>query len=161
MNRVPATFVAIVGAAVVLVLAVAMLSPWNVGLAAQDAQHIELEVTFRTVLDDNSEGQGCGLLLNPFTSTEWPLGRQVLVRDHAGDIVGTVDLADVFDTTQSRDAQPGIIDDRGYCVVAKAIEVADSSFYTFTIDGIYQWTIEREQLESMDWMMPIFFVLHE
>jgi hypothetical protein len=92
---------------------------------------------------------------------DFPHSEQVIVRDAAGVIVGTVDLLDIFNPMvmpAPDEAQPGIIDSDGHCVVTSTITVPDSTFYTFTIEGGYDWTISRDQLDSRDWSMQVKFI---
>ena len=85
-----------------------------------------------------------------------PPSAQVVITDATGTIVGTVDLLDIFDLTVSEAAKPGTVQ-QGLCVVTANVELPDSGFYTFTIDGEYRWTVSRSDLEARSWIMPILF----
>lgn len=144
-----------------LVAVIGAFTLYGATAVAEEGRHMTVEVTFRTPddMDEKAvEGDSCGFVLPPVGSTDWPLGKQVLIRDASGTIVGTVDLADVFDLTQSKDTRPGKVASNGFCVVTETVEVMDSPFYTFTVDGQYNWTMSREDLKSRDWTMPVLFV---
>lgn len=106
----------------------------------------------------DGEGASCGYTKPVFDPDGWPLGKQVVIADADGAIVGTVDLLDVFDMQVSDAALPGTIDGDGMCRVEASVDVPDSAFYTFTVDGDYAWTISADDLAARDWVMDVLFV---
>jgi hypothetical protein len=124
---------------------------------AQDAQVIDVEVTFRPTGSEVEQGDACGYE-SIFDGGTWPHSRQVVVTDAAGVVVGTVDLLDIFDLSVSEAAKPGIVDGSGYCVVEGTVSAAPSTYYTFEIEGAYRWTVSSQELQGRDWTMPIIFL---
>lgn len=68
--------------------------------------------------------------------------RQLIVTDHRGDIVGAMDLQ-YSETVE--------VNDRMYCAFRGEFDVPDSGYYTFTVDGKYRLTVNRDDLASSDW----------
>jgi len=136
----------------------ALLANFPPGSAATQGQRsVTVEVTFPTTAGE-SVGEQCGYLVREGVS---PQSRQVIVRDAAGVIVGTVDLLDVFNPVVQpapENALPGTVNDEDLCVVTSTVSVLDSPFYTFTIEGLYDWTVSRTTLEQRDWSMRVRFV---
>lgn len=130
---------------------------------AQDDRTLAVKVMFRPTdyqgqRIELSEGGVCNY--SDVTTEVWPHSKQAVVSDAAGVIVGTVDLLDVFNPVvlpAPDEAQPGTVNDELVCVVNKTLSVADSAFYTFTIDGSYRWTVSREDLADRDWSMLVEF----
>lgn len=162
-----------VALSVMLMIGVVLIIGSSQEAAAETHQAIAIEITFLDRQGNDgklAEGLPCGYVLSPIpnglmgdVSSEWPLGKQLIVRDAADHIIGTVDLTNVFEPsvlegTQSRVHQPGVINERGACVVTGDVAVPESPFYTFEIDGIYIWTMQRDALEAQGWEMPIFFI---
>lgn len=147
--------------AVVLVLSGVVTSA-----TAQDMEtySITIEVTFNTPNAGAwSPGDPCGYdLLTMGFAGPWPPTKQVIITHAGGVIVGTVDLMgpDAASTPIEDWAslQPGTFNDDGYCVVTETLDVTPSPFYTFEIDGLYQWTISADDLEARDWTMQIVFL---
>lgn len=133
------------------------VQPWS-GVAQDERNHrITVEVVFLSTEAALVRGDACGYLQ---LGDIGPHSEQLLVRDAAGVIVGTVDLLDIFNPTvfpAPDEAQPGTIDSDGNCVITSTLSVTDSAFYTFTIEGRYDWTVSRDQLDSRDWSMRVAF----
>ncbi len=124
---------------------------------AQEERAVTVEVAFRPTSEE-SVGERCGYL--DVLTDVWPHSKQVIVRDAAGVIIGTVDLLDVFNPVvvpAPEEALPGIVNDEELCVVTSTVPVPDSVFYTFTIEDHYDWTVSRSTLERRDWSMRVEF----
>jgi len=160
MNRSTSTrIVALVVLALVVLIGgcLALLATFGPGPAAtQGERSVTVEVMFPTTAGE-AVGEKCGYSVLGGVS---PQSRQVIVRDAAGVIVGTVDLLDVFNPVVQpapENALPGIVNDEDLCVVTSTVSVLVSPFYTFTIEGLYDWTVSRDSLEQRDWSMRVEF----
>lgn len=148
---------------IVGLLLLACLLP--MGVAAQGETYtIDVEVVFRSPLvDEPIEGDPCGYdLLTLMYEGPWPPAAQVVVTHAGGVVVGTIDLmgigAEMASSEDYHSLKPGTFDDNGFCRVAQSIEVTPSPFYTFTVDGHYEWTVSTEMLKALDWHWQVVFL---
>jgi hypothetical protein len=105
------------------------------------SQTVTVDVTM-SAFEDMAEGEMC----------ETP--GQVIIRDAAGIIVGTVDLIDITTVFDEAPVSYLVVQD-GLCAFTQDVELPASDFYTFTIQNLYEWTISADDLAGNDWTFTI------
>lgn len=122
----------------------------NAPVSAQDADTLALTVTFAVPSNfDNGEKCGVGIAI----MSQYPGAGQVIVRNANGTITGVMDL--VRDPLNPSAETPGVARD-GQCVITGTLPLEGPSFFTtFTVGGLVQWTMSRDELAAQDWKVTI------
>lgn len=100
---------------------------------AQDGRTATVSVAFSP--GDREDGESCGTR------------SQVIVTDAAGVIVGKLDLAHPDHSVRGDAPMPGTVAD-GLCRVSGDIALPDSAYYTFAVEGHYQWTFSAPEMDD-------------
>lgn len=119
-----------------------MIATSLVNTAAQSSSTLTIEAYVLSDTD-TKDGDECfpwgfiddSLEVNPF--------RQVIVTNNHGVIVGVMDLQ-VGKAVTSENGQRS-------CAMVQTIDLEESPFYTFAVDGKYRLTVSAEAIEDMGW----------
>jgi len=136
----------LVGTIVGVAAGVLIASTWLAGTTAQNTNSVAVDAYVLTNTDAEP-GNECfpwgfvddSLEVGPF--------RQVIVTNDHGVVVGVIDLQVGSFVTAENGQQS--------CTISQTIDLAESPFYTFSVDGKYRRTVSAETIADMDWHIAI------
>jgi hypothetical protein len=104
-----------------------------------------LLVAIRNEVTGIDDGSPCPLFPDAENERMRPGVPQLLINDADGTIIAVIDAKTGFADAETR-----------VCERYTQVPLADSTFYTFSIDGEYRHTVSRDTLQEADWFYHVW-----